>query len=134
MQNLYEKKLVTYPRTDSRYLTEDMAAGLPSLTKIAAGALDYSDPVPVNAKQVINNAKVSDHHAVIPTKEVNAAKIRELPKGEAEILKMVTIRLLCAVGLPCRFTETTVTITCAGETFSIRGKRILDPGWKAIMN
>ena len=83
---------------------------------------------------MINNAKVSDHHAVIPTKEASTAKIRELPKGEAEILKLVTVRLLCAVGLPCRFTETTVTITCAGETFSIRGKQVLDPGWKAVMN
>ena len=134
LQSLYEKKLVTYPRTDSRYLTEDMAAGLPQLAKTAAGALEYSDPVSVNAKQVINNAKVSDHHAVIPTKEASTAKIRELPKGEAEILKLVTVRLLCAVGLPCRFTETTVTITCAGETFSIRGKQVLDPGWKAVMN
>ena len=134
LQSLYEKKLVTYPRTDSRYLTEDMAAGLPQLAKTATGALEYSGPVSVNAKQVINNSRVSDHHAVIPTKEVSTAKIRELPKGEAEILKLVTVRLLCAVGLPCRYTETTVTITCAGETFSIRGKQILDLGWKAVMN
>ena len=84
LQSLYEKKLVTYPRTDSRFLTEDMAPSLPELVYQAAAALDYAGNIPVHAGQVINNAKVTDHHAVIPTRELNSAKVAELPKAEAE--------------------------------------------------
>ena len=116
-QALYEKKLVTYPRTDSRYLTEDMAAGLPGLVMDTAVAFGFRGAIPVHAKQVIHNQKVSDHHAILPTQSVAGADLSSLPAGEASVL---------------RLTETTVQIECAGQTFAAKGKTVLDEGWKAI--
>ena len=131
-QALYEKKLVTYPRTDSRYLTEDMAAGLPGLVMDTAVAFGFRGAIPVHAKQVINNQKVSDHHAILPTQSVAGADLSSLPAGEASILRLVAARLLAAVGEPYRYDETTVQIECAGQTFAAKGKTVLDEGWKAI--
>ena len=131
-QALYEKKLVTYPRTDSRYLTEDMAAGLPGLVMDTAAAFGFRGAIPVHAKQVIHNQKVSDHHAILPTQSVAKADLSSLPAGEASILRLVAARLLAAVGEPYRYAETTVQIECAGQTFTAKGKTVLDEGWKAI--
>ena len=131
-QALYEKKLVTYPRTDSRYLTEDMAAGLPGLVMDTAVAFGFRGAIPVHAKQVIHNQKVSDHHAILPTQSVAKADLSSLPAGEASILRLVAARLLAAVGEPYRYAETTVQIECAGQTFTAKGKTVLDEGWKAI--
>ena len=131
-QALYEKKFVTYPRTDSRYLTEDMAAGLPGLVMDTAVAFGFRGAIPVHAKQVIHNQKVSDHHAILPTQSVARADLSSLPAGEASILRLVAARLLAAVGEPYRYAETTVQIECAGQTFTAKGKTVLDEGWKAI--
>ena len=131
-QALYEKKLVTYPRTDSRYLTEDMAAGLPGLVMDTAAAFGFRGAIPVHAKQVIHNQKVSDHHAILPTQSVTGADLSSLPAGEASILRLVAARLLSAVGEPYRYAETTVQIECAGQTFTAKGKTVLDEGWKAV--
>lgn len=129
-QSLYEKKLITYPRTDSRFLTEDMAASLPGLMSAAAGAFDVHEAVPVHAEQAINNSKVSDHHALLPTASVAQADFSALPAGELSILRLITVRLLCAVGEPHRYAETTLTTICAGKEFSAKGKVVLDEGWK----
>ena len=131
-QSLYEKKLITYPRTDSRFLTEDMAASLPGLISAAAGAFDVHEAVPVHAEQAINNSKVSDHHALLPTASVAQADFSALPAGELSILRLITVRLLCAVGEPHRYAETTLTTICAGKEFSAKGKVVLDEGWKGI--
>ena len=131
-QSLYEKKLITYPRTDSRFLTEDMAASLPGLMSAAAGAFDVHEAVPVHAEQAINNSKVSDHHALLPTASVAQADFSALPVGELSILRLITVRLLCAVGEPHRYAETTLTTICAGKEFSAKGKVVLDEGWKGI--
>lgn len=131
-QGLYEKKLITYPRTDSRFLTEDMAASLPGLMSAAAGAFDVHEAVPVHAEQAINNSKVSDHHALLPTASVAQADFSALPAGELSILRLITVRLLCAVGEPHRYAETTLTTICAGKEFSAKGKVVLDEGWKGI--
>ena len=131
-QALYEKKLVTYPRTDSRYLTEDMAAGLPGLVMDTAVAFGFRGAIPVHAKQVIHNQKVSDHHAILPTQSVAGADLSSLPAGEASVLRLIAARLLAAVGEPYRYAETTVQIECAGQTFAAKGKTVLDEGWKAI--
>ena len=131
-QALYEKKLVTYPRTDSRYLTEDMAAGLPGLLMDTAVAFGFRGAIPVHAKQVINNQKVSDHHAILPTQSVAGADLSSLPAGEASVLRLIAARLLAAVGEPYRYAETTVQIECAGQTFTAKGKTVLDEGWKAV--
>ena len=131
-QALYEKKLVTYPRTDSRYLTEDMAVGLPGLAMDTAVAFGFRGAIPVHAKQVINNQKVSDHHAILPTQSVAGADLSSLPVGEASILRLIAARLLSAVGEPYRYAETTVQFECAGQTFTAKGRTVLDEGWKAV--
>ena len=131
-QALYEKKLVTYPRTDSRYLTEDMAVGLPGLAMDTAVAFGFRGAIPVHAKQVINNQKVSDHHAILPTQSVAGADLSSLPVGEVSILRLIAARLLAAVGEPYRYAETTVQFECAGQTFTAKGKTVLDEGWKAV--
>ena len=131
-QALYEKKLVTYPRTDSRYLTEDMAAGLPGLVMDTAAAFGFRGAIPVHGKQVINSKKVSDHHAILPTQSVAGADLSSLPAGEASILRLIAARLLAAVGEPYRYAETTVQFECAGQTFTAKGRTVLDEGWKAV--
>ena len=131
-QSLYEKKLITYPRTDSRYLTEDMAAGLPGLVMDTAVAFGFRGAIPVHAKQVIRNQKVSDHHAILSTQSVAGADLSSLPVGEASILHLIAARLLAAVGEPYRYAETTVQIECAGQTFTAKGRTVLDEGWKAV--
>ena len=131
-QSLYEKKLVTYPRTDSRYLTEDMAGILPELVEMVQKKCGISPdaPAPVNAAQVINSKKVTDHHAVIPTKTLENADLAELPSGELAVLNLIAVRLICAVGDPCRYSETSVTLECAGHQFTSKGKTVTDPGWR----
>ena len=131
-QALYEKKLVTYPRTDSRYLTEDMAEGLPELVQGIQRTfhLQENSPASMNTAQVINRKKVTDHHAIIPTKTAVAFDISSLPAGEQAILKLISMRLVCAVGMPCRYTETSVELECAGYPFYVKGKTVLDAGWK----
>ena len=129
-QSLYEKKLITYPRTDSRFLTEDMAASLPGLVSAAVEAFDVNEAVPAHAGQVINNSKVSDHYALLPTESVVQTDFSALPAGELDVLRLIVARLLCAVGEPYRYAETTLTTICAGEEFSAKGKVVLDKGWK----
>ena len=133
VQALYEKKLVTYPRTDSRFLTEDMAEMLPELATVTAAAcFPEAGTVSANAGQVINSKKVTDHHAIIPTKEVQNGTLSELPKGELEILKLIAKRLLSAVSAPCRYAETTAEIFCGGTAFTAKGKTVLSAGWKGM--
>lgn len=134
-QNLYEKKLVTYPRTDSRYLTEDMADMLPGLVRVVFSAIpvDGAKDIPINIKQVINSKKVTDHHAIIPTKELQKCNLEELPKGELAILQLIATRLFVSVGDPHRYAETVIELNCGGAEFSAKGKTVLQDGWKAIV-
>lgn len=133
-QNLYEKKLVTYPRTDSRFLTEDMAHSLPQLVSMVFSTfpVDGVDNVSVNSQQVVDNKKVTDHHAIIPTKEVPNCNLSELPKGEFAILQLISNRLCMAVAEPHRYAETVIELDCGGTKFSVKGKVILFDGWKAL--
>jgi len=134
-QSLYEKKLATYPRTDSRFLTEDMAAELPALAEAVTGALPFISSVPsISAGQVVNNAGVSDHHAIIPTASMPKSDLSALPDGERNILHMLSVRLLCAAGEKHLFAETAVTLDCGGHSFTAKGKTILADGWKAVDN
>ncbi len=132
VQSLYEKKLCTYPRTDSRYLTEDMAGSLPVLINAVAKALPFMKGTAayMNPGQVINSAKVSDHHAIIPTLTMRETDLDALPAGERSVLYMIAARLVCAVGNKHDYSETTVTLDCAGHAFTAKGKAILAPGWK----
>ena len=134
LQNLYEKKLCTYPRTDSRYLTSDMAASLPELVRLTAGALPFAAGMELacNAAQVINDKKVTDHHAVIPTRNLQGADLSSLPVGEKAVLELVALRLLCAVAQPYIFAETAVVVECAGAEFTAKGRTVKDHGWRAL--
>ena len=133
-QQLYEKKLLTYPRTDSQYLTDDMqptaesiVSGLWPLLSFAAG-LDIAPQF----GRVLNSKKVSDHHAIIPTMEFVQKGFDGLTEGEKKLLSLVCCKLLCAVAAPHVYEAVTATFTCAGNEFTAKGKTILTPGWKEI--
>lgn len=131
-QALYEKKLATYPRTDSRYLTEDMESALEGLAAMVRDkyGIRTDGPVTVHAGQVINGAKVTDHHAILPTKMLGQAKPDSLSAGEETILRMIALRLLCATGDVYRYLETDMEFSCGGQTFKAKGRIPVSPGWK----
>ena len=131
-QSLYEKRLITYPRTDSRFLTEDMAASLQGLVADTGKAFAVEEPLPIHVQQVINGSKVTDHHALLPTKSMANADLAALPAGERNILRLIAARLLCAVGEPYCYAETTLTTICVGEEFTAKGKVVLSEGWKTV--
>lgn len=134
-QSLYEQKLCTYPRTDSRYLTEDFRDALPELAGKIAARLPflYGISIPVDAARVIDGKKVTDHHALIPTQTFLTTDLGALPSIERNLLALIAVRLLCAVGGPHRFSETAVTLTCADQPFTAKGRTVLDEGWRAVM-
>lgn len=130
LQALYEKKLCTYPRTVSRYLTDDMVSLIPELTRISA-KICHAD-VPLSLKTTIcNSQKVTDHHAIVPTVSAMSADISVLPTGERELLRLVSRQLLCAVSEPFRYAETVTVLDCAGHIFTVKGRETLADGWKA---
>ena len=131
-QALYEKRLVTYPRTDSRFLTHDMEEKLPGLVGRVAQAMPFTAgmTLPVHASQVINDPKVSDHHAIIPTLEAAKQSV-SLLSGEQDILTLIAIRLLCAVSEPYLYEDTTVIASCAGHDYTAKGRTTIQMGWKA---
>ena len=129
LQSLYEKKLCTYPRTDSRYLTNDMETAVPDYAAAAAAILSCELPKKILPKQVCNSQKVSDHHAVIPSLSAKNVDISALPTGEQTILMLVAQGFLRGICPEYRFAETVVTAECAGHTFRAKGKEILKRGW-----
>ena len=138
-QALYEKKLVTYPRTDSRYLTDDMKPMLPThISQVAekigvdASALKSDDNTEITVDVMCDSREVSDHHAIIPTKTMCSANLTELPSGEKAILQLIAVRLLCAAAPDYRYAENTIVLTCGGEEFSKKIKTVLFGGWKDI--
>lgn len=130
LQALYEKKLCTYPRTDSRYLTDDMVSLIPELVRISADICKAEQPVTMNTT-ICNSQKVTDHHAIVPTVSAMSADISVLPTGEREILHLVSRQLLCAVSEPFRYAETVAVLDCAGHIFTVKGRETLADGWKA---
>ena len=131
VQSLYEKKLCTYPRTDSRYLTDDMADSVKAVVICSAGTCGGAEPASVKASQVCNSKKVSDHHAIIPTMVAGETDLKTLPVGEREILSMIAKQVLRAVSEAYRFRETTAEIICGSTAFTAKGKTITNVGWKA---
>ncbi len=130
LQSLYEKKLCTYHRTDSRYLTDDMVSLIPELTRISAKICHTDVPLSLNTT-ICNSQKVTDHHAIVPTVSAVSADISVLPTGEREILRLVSRQLLCAVSEPFRYAETVAVLDCAGHIFTVKGRETLADGWKA---
>ena len=130
LQALYEKKLCTYPRTDSRYLTDDMEDKVSELAAVAAEIA--GKPLgEVHAGQVCSSKKVSDHHAIVPTMTAGSAGLSALPAGERAVLRLIAQQVLCAVGGPHIYAETAVTLDCGGAAFTAKGKTVLSVGWKA---
>ena len=133
-QSLYEKKLLTYPRTDSRYLTVDMAETASVVLHLAARVPPF-DACPEffpDVAVLVNNKEVSDHHALIPTLELEKADVPALPVGERNILLLVCCKLLCAAAEPFVYEAVTATFDCGGHTFTAKGKQVLSQGWRAI--
>ena len=133
-QSLYEKKLLTYPRTDSRYLTGDMAETASVVLHLAARVPPfYACPefFP-DVAALVNDKKVSDHHALIPTLELEKVDVPGLPVGERNILLLVCCKLLCAAAEPFVYEAVTATFDCGGHTFTAKGKQVLSQGWRAI--
>ena len=129
LQSLYEKKLCTYPRTDSRYLTDDMLGSVPAIVLCAAGIYGQDAPNEVLSKQVCNSKKVSDHHAILPTMAAGELDLSSLLTAEQNILKLISRQVLMAVSGAYRYREAEITITC-GEPFKTTMKMLLDAGWK----
>ena len=133
-QQLYEKKLLTYPRTDSQYLTEDMGQTAQHLVSDLLGLLPFAQGLVLapDVGRVLNSKKVSDHHAIVPTMEFVQKGFDGLAEGEKKLLSLVCCKLLCAVAAPHVYEAVTATFTCAGKTFTAKGKTILTPGWKEL--
>ena len=133
-QSLYEKKLLTYPRTDSRYLTSDMAETASCVIHLAANVPSFdgiSNFFPL-VETMISDKDVSDHHAIIPTMEIEKADIKGLPLGERNLFLLVCCKLLCASAEPYVYEAVTATFDCCGHSFTAKGKRILSEGWREI--
>ena len=130
VQSLYEKKLCTYPRTDSRYLTDDMADGVNAVVICSVGICDEAAPAVVPSRQICDSKKVSDHHAIIPTMVAGETDINTLPAGEREIIKLIAKQVLRAVSESYRFRETVAVISCGDNTFTAKGKIVENVGWK----
>ena len=133
-QSLYEKKCCTYPRTDSRFLTEHMEASVLELVDMITRESPFHLPssISCNPARVIDSSKVSDHHAILPTANAAGMDFSSLPAGERSILLLIMARLLCAVGEPSRTEETTVTVECEGICFTAKGSHRVELGWQAF--
>ena len=133
-QSLYEKKLLTYPRTDSRYLTVDMAETASVVLHLVARVPPF-DACPdffPDVAALVNDGKVSDHHAIIPTLELEKADLSELTVGERNTLLLVCRELLCAAAEPYMYEAVTAAFDCGGHTFTAKGRRVLSEGWREI--
>ena len=139
MQSLYERhKLLTYPRTDSRYISQDVVATLPE--RLRSCMVDEYKPLaqeiyrnkPLKTKYLVNDAKVTDHHAIIPTEE--QPQLYDLSGPERNIYDLVVRRFLAVLMDPYEYEEIRLTMTIGGETFTAKGKRVLSQGWKAAYN
>ena len=133
-QNLYEKRLLTYPRTDSAFLTDDMGDTAAGVITLLCGKLPFITGVDFTPEvtKVLNSKKVSDHHAIIPTMELAKTDLAALPESEKNILTLAGARLLFATAEPHIFEAVTAVFSCAGADFTARGKTVLSDGWKGL--
>ena len=133
-QALYEKKLLTYPRTDSSYLTDDMGNTAESTIALLLGKLPFlaGADISPDLSRVLNSKKVSDHHAIIPTMELAKADLAALPESERNILALAGARLCMAAAPPHVYEAVTAVFSCAGQNFTAKGKTVLSDGWKDL--
>ena len=133
-QSLYEKKLATYPRTDSQFLSDDMGQTAEGVIEAVFHSLMFEEnkaPRP-DIKRILNSKKVTDHHAIIPTMEIAKADLAALPETERKILSLVANRLLCATGEKHLYETVKVEFSCNGHTFAVSGKSVTHNGWKSF--
>ena len=130
-QSLYEGKLVTYPRTDSQYLSDDMAQTAFDVAKLCDTYFGFGIFHTPDIAKVINNSKVSGHHAIIPTSGISTADLSSLPTGEKNILTLIATKLICATAPAHKYEAVKLTGICNGTEFTATGRTILDMGWKA---
>ena len=133
-QQLYEKKLLTYPRTDSQYLTEDMGQTAQHLVSDLLGLLPFAQGLDLTPEvgRILNSKKVSDHHAIIPTSEFVKQGFTGLAESECKLMNLACSKLLCAIAAPHEYETVTAVFFCAGNEFTAKGKTVLVPGWKEI--
>jgi DNA topoisomerase III len=132
-QSLYEAKLVTYPRTDSQYLSDDMAQTAFSVAKLCDTYFGFGISHTPDISKVINNSKVSGHHAIIPTSNIAAADFNALPTGDRNILTLIATKLMCATAPAHKYEAVKITAICNGTEFSATGRTVLEIGWKAYV-
>lgn len=130
-QSLYEGKLVTYPRTDSQYLSDDMAQTAFDVAKLCDTYFGFGVSHIPDIKKVINNSKVSGHHAIIPTSGISTADLSSLPTGEKNILTLIATKLICATAPAHKYEAVKLTGICNGTEFTATGRTVLEMGWKA---
>ena len=133
-QQLYEKKLLTYPRTDSQYLTEDMGQTAQHLVSDLLELLPFAQELDLTPEvgRILNSKKVSDHHAILPTAEFVKQGFTGLAESECKLMNLVCSKLLCAIAAPHEYETVTAVFSCAGNEFTAKGKTVLVPGWKEI--
>ena len=131
-QSLYEKKLCTYPRTDSQFLSDDMQVTAENVIRAIFDSMTFVPQVVFNPdiQRMLNSKKVTDHHAIIPTVEIALADLKALPETERKILSLVANRLLCATGEKHLYETVKAELTCGGSVFKASGKSVLRNGWK----
>jgi DNA topoisomerase-3 len=139
VQALYERKIVTYPRTDSKFITDDMAHSMDSLVAMsgillaeASGDKTFAKEFTLNVPIIVNNSKVTDHHAILPTMQAGSVKLNSLSEDERSILLMICAKLICAVHEKHTYAETVVMVECCDETFTAKGKTVTNNGWKQV--
>ena len=132
-QSLYEKKLVTYPRTDSQYLSDDMEQTALDVLRLCNTYLGFNMVHTPDLRKVINNKKVTGHHAIIPTSGIAAADLSSLPTGEKNILTLIATKLICATAPAHKYEAVKITALCNGTEFTATGRTVLDMGWKRFI-
>ncbi len=130
VQSLYEGKIVTYPRTDSQYLSDDMAQSTFDIIGVIERVFQFGNVNDANISRCINNSKVTGHHAIIPTVNIGTIDINKLPDAERNILKLIVIRLISASAPVHKYEAVKITAVCNNTEFTANGKTIIQIGWK----
>ena len=133
-QKLYEKKLITYPRTDSRYITSDVHDTIPGLLNIISDKLSLPIDFIPDTERITDNSKVSDHHALLPTKALESTDLSKITANERDVLFLILRQLLCSAAEPYKYDTVKVTLECEGIAFHSSGKTVIDIGWRKYLS
>ena len=132
-QSLYEAKLVTYPRTDSQFLSDDMLQTAFDVVSLCNTIFGFGISHTPNISKVINNSKVSGHHAIIPTINIASGDLAFLPNGEKNILSLIAAKLICATAPVHKYETVKITAICNATEFTATGRTVLNMGWKRFI-